>query len=112
MTTRAVPTAAVTLGVILSIGTFSPATLQQQAIPIDPDDIGGVVTGPSGPEAGVWVIAETTRPADKVRAIVVTDDRGRYRHPRPAQRHLHGLGSWLRTGRLAEGRDAPGATST
>ena len=27
---------------------------------IDNDDIGGVVTGPKGPEAGVWVIAETT----------------------------------------------------
>ena len=27
---------------------------------IDPDDIGGVVTSPKGPEAGVWVIAETT----------------------------------------------------
>ena len=29
------------------------------AVAIDPDDIGGVVTGPKGPEAGVWVIAET-----------------------------------------------------
>ena len=29
------------------------------AVAIDADDIGGVVTGPSGPEAGVWVIAET-----------------------------------------------------
>ena len=27
---------------------------------IDADDIGGVVTGAQGPEAGVWVIAETT----------------------------------------------------
>ena len=36
--------------------------LAQQADPqirIDADDIGGVVTGPNGPEAGVWVIAET-----------------------------------------------------
>ena len=33
----------------------------QQAVEIDNDDIGGVVAGPSlGPEAGVWVIAETT----------------------------------------------------
>ena len=30
------------------------------AVQIDGDDIGGVVTGPDGPEAGVWVIAETT----------------------------------------------------
>ena len=27
--------------------------------PVDKDDIGGIVTGPRGPEAGVWVIAET-----------------------------------------------------
>ena len=26
---------------------------------LDDDDIGGVVTSPNGPEAGVWVIAET-----------------------------------------------------
>ena len=32
----------------------------QTAVAIDNDDIGGVVTGPNGPEAGVWVIAETT----------------------------------------------------
>src|SRR4051812_31779137 len=30
-----------------------------QAPAIDRDDIGGVVQGPGGPEAGVWVIAET-----------------------------------------------------
>ena len=36
------------------------------AVQIDADDIGGVVTGKNGPEAGVWVIAQTrelgTRP--------------------------------------------------
>ena len=45
---------------------------------IDPDDIGGVVTGPKGPEAGVWVIAETTDLPTRYIKIVVTDDRGRY----------------------------------
>jgi hypothetical protein len=29
-------------------------------VKINPDDIGGVVTSSNGPEAGVWVIAETT----------------------------------------------------
>ncbi|MEQ1575235.1 MAG: carboxypeptidase-like regulatory domain-containing protein, partial [Vicinamibacterales bacterium] len=48
------------------------------AVAIDPDDIGGVVTGASGPEAGVWVIAETTDLPTKFRKIVVTDDQGRY----------------------------------
>src|SRR5215467_13469408 len=43
-------------------GVPAPASAQQaaQAVAIDADDIGGVVTGPKGPEAGVWVIAETT----------------------------------------------------
>ena len=30
------------------------------AVAIDADDIGGTVRGSKGPEAGVWVIAETT----------------------------------------------------
>ncbi len=52
-----------------------------QGIPIDGDDIAGVVTGPAGPEAGVWVIAETTDLPTKFVRIVVTDDRGRYLLP-------------------------------
>jgi hypothetical protein len=49
-----------------------------QAVAIDNDDIGGVVRGPSGPEAGVWVIAETTELPTKFARMVVTDDQGRY----------------------------------
>ncbi len=45
---------------------------------IDRHDIGGVVTGPHGPEAGVWVIAETHDLPTRYAKIVVTDDRGRY----------------------------------
>jgi hypothetical protein len=45
------------------------------------NDITGVVTGPSGPEAGVWVIAETMDLAAPFARIVVTDDRGRYLVP-------------------------------
>ena len=41
-------------------------------------DIGGVVAGPNGPEAGVWVIAETSGLPTKFAKMVVTDDRGRY----------------------------------
>src|SRR5688572_15007693 len=59
----------------------APRALQQQTVAIDPDDIGGIVTGPSGPEAGVWVIAETTDLPTKFVRIVVTDDRGRYLVP-------------------------------
>ena len=48
---------------------------------IDRDDIEGVVTGASGPEAGVWVIAETSDLPTKFARIVVTDDQGRYLLP-------------------------------
>src|SRR3989449_5122087 len=47
-------------------------------VAIDPDDIGGVVTSSKGPEAGVWVIAETSELPTKFVRIVVTDDQGRY----------------------------------
>ncbi len=50
----------------------------QNAVKIDNDDIGGVVTGPNGPEAGVWVIAETHDLPTRFAKIVVTDDQGRY----------------------------------
>src|SRR5881409_3090109 len=66
---------------LISAGSVARLGAQQPsvgAVPIDADDIGGVVTGPSGPEAGVWVIAETTGLPTKFARIVVTDDRGRY----------------------------------
>ena len=57
-----------------------PSALQAQttAVAIDNDDIGGVVTGTNGPEAGVWVIAETSDLPTRYAKIVVTDDQGRY----------------------------------
>jgi hypothetical protein len=51
------------------------------AIAVGADDISGVVTGPNGPEAGVWVIAETNDLPTKFVRIVVTDDQGRYLIP-------------------------------
>src|SRR5438128_1169691 len=48
------------------------------AVAIDPDDIGGIVNSAKGPEAGVWVVAETTQLPTRFVRIVVTDDRGRY----------------------------------
>ena len=45
---------------------------------IDGDDIGGAVTSANGPEAGVWVIAQTRALPTMFRRIVVADDRGRY----------------------------------
>jgi hypothetical protein len=62
----------------LAIPAAGPAAAQQATVAIDNDDIGGVVRGPNGPEAGVWVIAETTELPTKFAKIVVTDDQGRY----------------------------------
>ena len=54
---------------------------QTGAIHIAPADIGGIVTSSKGPEAGVWVIAETDDLGTKLIKIVVTDDQGRYLLP-------------------------------
>jgi hypothetical protein len=60
----------------------APVELRAQqapaAVSIGDNDLGGVVTGPNGPEAGVWVIAETKDLPTKFAKIVVTDDQGRY----------------------------------
>src|SRR3984893_7006804 len=45
---------------------------------ISAHDIGGQVTGEKGPEAGVWIIAETKDLPTKYAKIVVTDDQGRF----------------------------------
>src|SRR5689334_15175644 len=50
-------------------------------VAVDADDIGGVVTGARGPEAGVWVIAETRDLPTRLIKSVVTDDQGRYLIP-------------------------------
>ena len=47
-------------------------------VAIDQDDIGGVVTSANGPEAGVWVIAETDDLPTLFSRSVVTDDNGQY----------------------------------
>jgi hypothetical protein len=62
---------------------FSPITSARQSdsVSVDADDLGGTVTGAKGPEAGVWVIAETTDLPTKFARIVVTDDRGRFLLP-------------------------------
>ena len=78
---------------VAAIGVFAlaanvPAPLNAQpkpqsaaatgAVSIDADDIGGTVRGSKGPEAGVWVIAETTDLPTRFTRSVVTDDQGRY----------------------------------
>ena len=69
--------------VALLLVSRSDLNARQSAGPvvIDADDIGGTVTGGQGPEAGVWVIAQTMDLPTPFMRIVVTDDRGRYLLP-------------------------------
>src|SRR5438876_1467040 len=74
----------VAAGLAFWCGSLARVSAQQAAggaVRIDADDLGGVVTSAKGPEAGVWVIAETTDLPTKFVKIVVTDDRGRYLLP-------------------------------
>jgi hypothetical protein len=67
------------VGAAALIAAFLPHTSPRARV--GENDIGGVVVGPRGPEAGVWVIAETNDLATKFVRIVVTDDQGRYLIP-------------------------------
>src|SRR6267142_4266234 len=68
--------AALLCAAAVNVAVAQPAAAQQ--VRVDADDIGGVVTGAKGPEAGVWVIAETKDLPTKYIKIVATDDQGRY----------------------------------
>ena len=86
------------------------AGAQPAAVSIGDDDIGGVVSGPRGPEAGVWVIAETTDLPTKFVKIAVTDERGRYVIPDLPKAEYR---VWVRGYGLVDSpqrRAAPGAT--
>src|SRR5262245_34629290 len=79
MKTRQALLLGVALAAMAGFVAFQPAQLSaQNTVTIDADDIGGVVTGPRGPEAGVWVIAETHDLGTRMSKMVVTDDQGRY----------------------------------
>src|SRR5208337_5649678 len=51
---------------------------QSASVKVGATEIGGVVSSSKGPEAGVWVIAETTDLPTRYIKEVVTDDGGRY----------------------------------
>jgi hypothetical protein len=72
---------AVGLAALMAAGLARMSAQQPAAVRIDNDDIGGVVTSAKGPEAGVWVIAETSDLPTRFVKIAVTDDRGRYLVP-------------------------------
>src|SRR5690349_2698718 len=80
---------AVNAGISIALAALLVATLagllagqsKSETVRVGNTDLGGVVSGPNGPEAGVWVIAETADLPTKYVKIVVTDDRGRYLVP-------------------------------
>src|SRR5271168_5173883 len=68
--------------VALGVSAFIAASLgTTTATQIKSDDIAGTVTSSAGPEAGVWVIAETKDLPTLYIKEVVTDDQGRYLIP-------------------------------
>jgi hypothetical protein len=103
---------AAAIGMLLAM---SPAGLNaQQSTPpgvsVGENDLGGAVTGPNGPEAGVWVIAETTDLPTKFAKIVVTDDQGRYVLPELPKANYN---VWVRGYGLVDSpkvQSAPGKT--
>src|SRR4029078_4350953 len=82
-----------------------------EVVSIGATDLGGIVTGANGPEAGVWVIAETTELPTKFAKIVVTDDRGRFVLPELPEANYS---VWVRGYGLVDSpkvQAKPGATS-
>src|SRR5271169_3425697 len=65
-------------GLLAGVPTQLSAQQAPPGVTIGDTDLGGVVRGPNGPEAGVWVIAETKDLPTRYAKIVVTDDQGRY----------------------------------
>ncbi len=85
MTTSFLRSPKIGIGIGLCLATITIGANARQPssalVTVDSDDLGGEVHGPNGPEAGVWVIAETTDLSTRFVRMVVTDDRGRYLVP-------------------------------
>src|SRR5262249_24247373 len=69
---------------------LSPARLAAQqtapaGVTVGESDLGGGVSGPNGPEAGGWGVAETTDPPPKFAKKGATDHEGRYVPPAPPE---------------------------
>ena len=75
---RAISLSAAAAGLLFFGACSGDVPSEDAAVAVDGDDIGGIVTGANGPEAGVWVIAETADLPTPYAKIVVTDDDGRY----------------------------------
>jgi len=73
--------AIIVFAALLTFVRTGPYAQQASSIKVGASDIGGGVSSANGPEAGVWVIAETTDLPTRYIKEVVTDDRGRYLIP-------------------------------
>ena len=69
------------VSMLMSGGAGMPLAQAAGEVSVKADSIGGVVTSAKGPEAGVWVVAETKELGTPFTKIVVTDDEGRYLLP-------------------------------
>ena len=80
---RTVVLSAILVALFAGLGAYpSSALLQSQRnIPAPTGIIQGVVQSDKGPEAGVWVIAETKDLLTNFIKIVVTDDNGKFLVP-------------------------------
>src|SRR5262249_61228235 len=81
--------AALAVAIVLAAAPARVSAQQSnEGIRVGDADLGGVVTGPNGPEAGVWGIAETTDLPTRLAKMGVTDEAGRYVLPAlPAAAH-------------------------
>src|ERR1041384_4484671 len=104
----------------LAFSLLASTALAQNAVTVGAADIGGVVHGANGPEAGVWVIAETTDLPTRYTKIVVTDDQGRFLVPELPKANYsvwvrgYGLGRFARRGGQSldpKAAAAPGAAA-
>ena len=95
----------ISLALIMAVGLAALSPSLASAQQVGAQDIGGVVTGPNGPEAGVWVIAETSDLGTRFAKIVVTDDQGRYLVPDLPKANYR---VWVRGYGLADSDKTPG----
>ena len=92
---------------VACVAALAASVVSAQEVRRPPDGfISGVVTSTRGPEAGVWVIAQTTELKTPFIKIVVTDDAGRYVLP---QLPTATYNVWVRGYGLADSDRSKGA---
>jgi hypothetical protein len=106
---RSLPRSAAILFVSAVFAASCSRSSDAPTVAIDADDIGGVVTGATGPEAGVWVIAETRDLPVRYIKAVVTDDLGRFVVP---DLPTANYSLWARGYGLVDGPKATGVPGT